>query len=128
LKHSEYAKLVTLDTLLKNSDAVTIHASLTPETVNMISDSAIQKMKDGAILLNLSRGKVVNENALYQALKTKKISMAALDVFEVEPYNGNLLELDNVILTPHIGSNTHEAQKRIGNELIERLKEAIKSA
>jgi D-3-phosphoglycerate dehydrogenase len=128
VKNDEHANLVTLDALLANSDVITIHASLTPKTEKMINANTIQKMKEGVILLNLSRGKIIDEDALYQALTTKKISMAALDVFDVEPYNGKLIELDNVILTPHLGSNTAEAQARIGDELIERLKEVIRSA
>jgi D-3-phosphoglycerate dehydrogenase len=125
IKHSEHANLVTFDNLLKNSDIITIHVPLTIETEKMIDGDAIKKMKDGVFLLNLSRGKVVDEDALYQALKTKKIAMAALDVYEKEPYNGKLTDLDNVILTPHIGSNTVEAQRRIGEELVERLKEVF---
>jgi len=125
IKNSEHANLVTFDNLLKNSDIITIHVPLTIETEKMIDGDAIKKMKDGVFLLNLSRGKVVDEDALYQALKTKKIAMAALDVYEKEPYNGKLTDLDNVILTPHIGSNTVEAQRRIGEELVERLKEVF---
>jgi len=127
VKNSDVAKMVSLDELLKKSDIVSLHVPATNETNKMINRENISKMKDGVYLLNLSRGPVIDEDALFDALKNGKIKCAALDVFSKEPYKGKLLELQNVIFTPHIGANTKEAQERIGEELIEKLKEMLKS-
>lgn len=105
-------KLVDLETLLKESDIITIHVPLTPETKYLIGEKQLSLMKSNAFLINTSRGGVVNEKALCIALKGKKIAGAALDVFEAEPPIENpLLELENVVVTPHIGGSTEEAQR-----------------
>lgn len=122
----EYAKFVRqvgLDTLLIESDIVSLHTVLVPETKGMINQEAIRKMKKGSFLINTARGGLIDEEALYEALKSGKLAGAALDVFSEEPYSGKLLELENILFTPHIGGNTKEAQLRIGEELIEALKE-----
>ncbi len=122
----EYAKFVRqvgLDTLLIESDIVSLHTVLVPETRGMINQEAIRKMKNGSFLINTARGGLIDEEALYEALKSGKLAGAALDVFSEEPYSGKLLELENVLFTPHIGGNTKEAQLRIGEELIEALRE-----
>ncbi len=115
-------QFVDLDTLLRESDILTIHVALTPETRNFINRDSIGKMKKTAYLVNTSRGEVVDEDALYGACKDGKIAGAALDVYKKEPYDGKLLELENVCFTPHLGASTKEAQVRIGTELVEKLK------
>jgi len=99
-----------LDCLLGESDVVTLHCPLTPETKNLINAEALSKMKETAILLNASRGGLVDENALITALSEKRIAGAALDCFEKEPYNGELIKFDNVVLTSHIGSYAKESR------------------
>lgn len=108
------AKKVSLDTLLKNSDIITIHVPLTPKTRHLIGEREIKLMKKTAYLINTSRGEVVDEKALIKALKNKRIAGAGLDVFEQEPFvPDELLKLENVVLTPHIGSATFEARTKM---------------
>lgn len=104
-------KFVNLDTLLSESDIVTLHVPLTPSTEKMIGAKELAKMKKSAILINTARGKVVDETALIEALKEKKIRGAGLDVFEKEPLpvNDPLTKLENVVLTPHIAFLTEES-------------------
>jgi D-3-phosphoglycerate dehydrogenase len=122
---SEVEEIVGLDDLLAQSDYISLHTKLTKETEKMINKNLIAKMKDGVFFINTSRGAVVDEEALYDALKSGKIKGAALDVCCKEPYEGNLLELENVIFTSHIGANTIEAQTRIGQELIKKIKQGL---
>jgi D-3-phosphoglycerate dehydrogenase len=107
-------KWVGLDELLVESDVVTIHCPLTPETNGIIDQQKLGLMKATACLINAARGGIVNEDALCHALKQRKIAGAALDVVENEPppKDHPLFQLDNVILTPHIGALTFEASKR----------------
>jgi len=114
-----------LDEFLKQSDVITLHVPLTDNTKDMINKETIQKMKDGTYLINTSRGEIIDEDALYEACKTGKIAGAALDVYRKEPYEGKLLELDNISFTPHLGASTKQAQLRIGRELIEKLKKEL---
>lgn len=118
-------KMVDLDTLYKESDYVTIHVPLTPETKYLINKETISKMKDGVIIINAARGGIIDEAALYEALVNGKVYAAGLDVFEVEPptdeLRQKLLALPNVVATPHIGASTFEAQERVGMLLVERL-------
>ena len=115
-----------LDELLRESDIITIHVPLTPETKHMINAERIEKMKDGAVIINTSRGGVVDEDALYNALKSGKLYGAALDVYENEPLKeSKLFELDNIVLTPHIGAQTKEGQKRAGVEVAEKVYEEL---
>ncbi len=108
-------ELTSLDTVLKNSDFITIHALLTDETKGMIDEKALDKMKGTAFIINCARGGIIDEKALYKALKEKKIAGAALDVFEQEPpIKSPLLSLENIVFTPHIGASTKEAQIRSG--------------
>lgn len=117
----------SLNELLSKSDVVTLHVPDLPETRNMIGEKEIAAMKKGAVLLNASRGSVVDIDALAAALKNEHISGTAIDVFPVEPKaNGDefispLREFDNAILTPHIGGSTMEAQENIGFEVAEKL-------
>jgi len=116
-----------LDELLKVSDTVTIHVPSTSLTRNMISKKQVSIMKEGACLINASRGDVVDYKAVAEGLRTKHLAGAAADVFPVEPASNNepfiteLQEFSNVILTPHIGGNTVEAQANIGLEVAEKL-------
>ncbi|MGC9771423.1 D-3-phosphoglycerate dehydrogenase [Fervidobacterium changbaicum] len=118
-------KMVDLDTLYKESDYITIHVPLTPETKYLINKETISKMKDGVIIINAARGGIIDEAALYEALVNGKVYAAGLDVFEVEPptdeLRQKLLALPNVVATPHIGASTFEAQERVGMLLVERL-------
>ena len=106
------AEFVPLSELLKRSDVVTIHIPYTAETHHMIGEKELQLMKKGAYLVNTSRGKIINENALLKALQSEKLKGAALDVYEFEPpTDWTLMQLPNVVCTPHIGAETEEAQK-----------------
>jgi len=120
-------KMPSLDALLEAADVVTLHVPETPQTKNMIAAGQLSKMKPGAALINASRGTVVDINALVEALDSKRLSGAAVDVFPKEP-KGNREEFrsplrgrDNVILTPHIGGSTLEAQHDIGIEVSSKL-------
>ena len=99
-----------------------------PETKHLINAERIAKMKDGAIIINAARGGIVDEEALYEALKSGKLYGAALDVYENEPLKeSKLFELDNVVLTPHIGAQAKEGQTRAGIEIAQKVAEALKS-
>ncbi len=115
-------KLTTLEDVIQNSDIMTIHTPLLPETRNMISMPQFKMMRPSAILVNVARGGIVNEDDLYTALKEKVIAGAAFDVWCDEPLNENetkLLELDNLVTTPHLGASTAEAQERVAVEIAE---------
>lgn len=106
--------LVSFDELLGRSDFISVHTPLTDETRNLIDQNTFMKMKDGVILINCARGGIVNEKDLYDAIKRGKVAGAAMDVFEKEPPVGNpLLELEEVISTPHLGASTGEAQENV---------------
>ncbi|MBS3123271.1 D-glycerate dehydrogenase [Candidatus Woesearchaeota archaeon] len=121
LFEKEYdAKFVKLERLLKESDFISIHAPLTPETKHLLSFKQFKLMKNNAILINTARGPIVDEKALVEALKNKRISGAALDVFECEPNitchpasKWQLKNFDNVILTPHIASASVETRNKM---------------
>ena len=116
-----------LTQLLQRADVISLHVPETPQTKNLIGSAEISVMKQGSILINASRGTVVDIDALAEALRDKKISGAAIDVFPVEPKSNDeefispLREFDNVILTPHIGGSTQEAQENIGIEVAGKL-------
>jgi len=118
-------KKVSLEEIFLSSDYISLHVPLVPETRGLINAAVIAKMKKNAVIVNTARGGLVDEEALYLALKEKKIKGAALDVYPQEPYNGKLCELDNVVLTPHVGGSTKEAQARIGQELVAKLREEL---
>ncbi|EIW89598.1 D-3-phosphoglycerate dehydrogenase [Alishewanella agri BL06] len=121
------ATQVDLATVLKTSDVISLHVPETPQTQNMIGEAEFSLMKHGAILINASRGTVVDIAALTATLESKKLAGAAIDVFPVEPKGNNeefispLRQFDNVILTPHIGGSTQEAQENIGFEVAGKL-------
>ncbi len=114
---SATVELVDLEELYKRADIISLHVPLHPTTEKMINAQTISRMKDGVIIINTSRGPVIDENSLYDAAKGGKVRAAGLDVYWEEPYKGKLLELDNICFTPHIGASTEEAQVRIGVEL-----------
>jgi D-3-phosphoglycerate dehydrogenase len=120
-------RLVSINDLCKESDFITLHVPLTPKTRHMIGKEQIDLMKKNAIIVNCARGGLIDEKALYEALKEKKIRGAALDVFEEEPpKNSPLLTLDNVIGTPHQGASTEEAQKSAGTIVAEQIKKILR--
>jgi D-3-phosphoglycerate dehydrogenase len=111
-----------LATLLQSSDYVSIHVPLLDSTYHLLDAQKMSTMKKTAKIINTSRGGVVDEEALYEAIKNGSLGGAALDVFEKEPAIGNkLAELDNVILTPHIGAQTKEAQSLAANVIGEKI-------
>jgi D-3-phosphoglycerate dehydrogenase len=106
---------VPLERLLKESDFVSLHCTITPERADLIGEKALRAMKPTSYLINTARGELVDEEALYRALREGWIAGAASDVFTQEPPTGNpLLELDNFIVTPHLGATTHESVQRMG--------------
>jgi D-3-phosphoglycerate dehydrogenase len=123
-------RLTSLEELLRESDVVTLHIPYTKENRNLINAKRLKIMKRGAILINTSRGGLVDEGVLYQALKAGHLGGAALDAMVTEPYHGPLKGLDNVILTPHVGSYALEARVQMEIEatknLINMLTEGIK--
>ncbi|MDI4655543.1 phosphoglycerate dehydrogenase [Xanthobacter autotrophicus] len=127
LRHGQAEPVATLNALLAQSDIVSLHVPETAATHGMIGRAEIAAMKPGAYLINNSRGTVVDLDALAEALKDGRLRGAAVDVFPVEPGSNNerfvspLQGLDNVILTPHIGGSTEEAQERIGAEVARKL-------
>jgi len=121
-------KKVDLDKLLSGSDIVSLHVPKTPETANIISASALNKMKKGSMLINCARGGLVDELALLAALQSGHLRGAALDVYEVEPARENpLFELDNVICTPHLGASTIEAQEKVAIQIAGQISEFLLS-
>ncbi len=116
-------RMLPLDQVLEQADIVTIHAALTPGTHHLINKDLLGKMKPSAMIVNVARGELIDEEALYEALKDKKIAGAALDVFEKEPPTGSkLLTLENAVLTPHLGASTKEAQEKVSVEMAEHVK------
>jgi len=121
------AEFVPLDELLRRSDIVSLHVPLTPQTHHMIGEREIQLMKDGAFIINTSRGAVIDEKALFKALKSGKLGGAALDVYEVEPPEDySLVKLPNVVCTPHIGAQTVEAQRAAATLLAQKIVNELK--
>jgi D-3-phosphoglycerate dehydrogenase / 2-oxoglutarate reductase len=124
-----WVRNVTLDVLLLGADYLSLHVPLTGDTRNLIGESAIARMKPGAVLINCARGGIVDEAALHAALVSGQLRGAALDVFAAEPPGETpLLALPNVIATPHLGASTSEAQDRAGVEVAERVIEALRSS
>jgi len=121
-----YDHFVPLAEMLPQADFVTIHVPLTPQTKHMISTKEFNMMKDGVMIIDCSRGGVVDQQALYQALLSGKVKGAAIDVFEEEPpKNSKLLKLNNVIATPHIGAQTYEAQLKASVQIAKAVIQAL---
>jgi D-3-phosphoglycerate dehydrogenase len=115
-------ELADLPTIYKKSDFITIHTPKTKETANLINKNTIAQMKDSVRIINCARGGIVNEQDLYEALKSGKVAAAAFDVFDKEPpENHPLLSLDNFIATPHLGASTVEAQENVAVAVAEQI-------
>ena len=118
-------KVELLD-LITRSDFITLHTPLTDKTRNIIGEAAISRMKKGVRIINCARGGLVNEDALYNALVSKHVAGAALDVFEVEPATDHkLFKLENVIATPHLGASTGEAQENVALQVAEQMSDYL---
>lgn len=104
-----------IEDVLKNADIVTLHLPSTPETYHIINAETLAMMKPGAVLINTARGELVDEAALYEALKSGHLGGAGLDVYSSEPiYNSPLFELDNIVVTPHMAGNTSDTTMNMG--------------
>ena len=119
--------LVDLDDLLAQSDYITLHTALVPETEKMINAQTIAQMKPGMILINAARGKLIDEVALAEGLKNGQVKTAAIDVYQKEPPENNpLIGLPNVIHTPHLGASTEEAQRDVATQLVDQVLDALR--
>lgn len=110
---------VSKEEVLKNSDVVSVNIPLKKDTIDYITTKELSMIQPHAILINTARGGIINENDLYVALKNKQIAGAAVDVFEEEPYNGNLCELDNCLLTCHMGASTIDSRTDMEVQAVE---------
>ena len=117
--------MLSLDELLRSSDIISLHLALDSRSRPLIGERELMLMQPSVLLLNLARGEAIHEEALLRALEQKRIAGAALDVFESEPYSGPLTKLENVILTPHLGSYAVEAKLRMELQSVENLVEAL---
>jgi D-3-phosphoglycerate dehydrogenase / 2-oxoglutarate reductase len=115
----------TTDDVLDAAEFLTLHLPLTAETTAILDATAIARLPGGARIVNAARGELVDEDALLEALRSGKLAGAALDVFSAEPYSGPLLELDNVVVTPHLAASTEEAQDRAGIIVAEQVAAAL---
>lgn len=118
-------KYVELEELIKRSDFISLNLALSKDTYHLIDKEKLALMKESAYIINTSRGPVINENDLINALENNMIKGAALDVFESEPPNRKLIALDNVVATPHIGGSTFEAARNIGEITYANIKRYI---
>jgi D-3-phosphoglycerate dehydrogenase len=119
-------KLVELDELLKNSDFITIHLPKTKETVNLIGEEALSKVKPTVHIINAARGGVLDEAALYKAITEGRVAGAGIDVYATEPCTDSpLFSLDQVVATPHLGASTEEAQERAGIDVAHSVRKAL---
>jgi D-3-phosphoglycerate dehydrogenase len=124
-----FDRFIPLDEMLPEADFITIHVPLTSHTHHMLSTKEFNKMKDGVMIIDCSRGGVVDQEALYNALVSGKVKAAAIDVFEEEPpRNSKLLTLKNVIATPHIGAQTEEAQLKASIQIAKKIIEALEKS
>jgi D-3-phosphoglycerate dehydrogenase len=116
-------RYVDLYTLLRKSDFITLHVTLTPETEKLMGEKEFEVMKNGAVVVNTSQGKVIEEKALVRALKSGRIAYAGLDVFEEEPPHKDnpMFKLHNTVLSPHVGFHTIEAVKRCSDICIDNV-------
>ena len=115
----------SLEDLLARADFLSLHLTLAPETYRLIGRDQLAAAKDGIRVVNTARGELIDEDALLEALRSGKVAGAALDVFSAEPYSGPFLELDNVVVTPHLAASTEEAQDRAGVIVAEQVAAAL---
>jgi D-3-phosphoglycerate dehydrogenase len=128
-KPSDYAKIVSLDEVLSQSDIISLHTPATDKTKGMINKDTIAKMKDGVILINTARGKLIVDEDLIEALNSGKIRAAGIDVYHMEPPTDSpLLKAPNVLLIPHLGAQTFENMDRIGEIVIDLIRDFSKSS
>ncbi len=115
--------LVDIETVLAQSDIITVHVPLTDETKNLLNEETIAKCKDGVKLINCARGGIINEEALVKALDSGKVSGAAIDVYISEPpqYEGPLIQHPKLVSTPHLGASTEEAQEKVAVQIAEQI-------
>ncbi|OYD15583.1 3-phosphoglycerate dehydrogenase [candidate division WOR-3 bacterium JGI_Cruoil_03_51_56] len=126
IKKCAVGEIRTLEQMLPKADYISIHVPLGDETYHMVNKAIFNKMKDGVIFVNASRGGIVDEDALYEACKSGKIGVAAIDVYEKEPLKDSpLYTLPNVIGTPHLGAQTKEGQIRAGIGVAEKVRDAL---
>lgn len=129
IKTHEQAQITDFDTLLKESDYISLHIPRTDETSHILNKAAFDKMKDGVVIINCARGGVVDEDALFDAVKAGKVRIAAMDVYESEPAKEHkLFSLEEVIVTPHIGAQTAEGQLRAGVQIAELVRDTLKKS
>lgn len=117
--------LMTLEQLLATADIISLHIPYGPDLHHLLDAQAFTNMKTGAIVINAARGGLIDEQALKDALNTNKLSAAALDAFEQEPYHGPLLECDNIVLSSHVGSLAKEARQNMEIEAAENLLQGL---
>jgi D-3-phosphoglycerate dehydrogenase len=128
VQEAEGVRLVPLDEVLAQADYISLHLPKTKDSADMIGKAQFEKMKTGVRIINCARGGIVNEDALIEALTNGKVAGAAIDVFAEEPpSNWELVKLENVICSPHIGAATQEAQGRVGAEVAEKIIEFAKN-
>lgn len=121
-------KLATLDEVIENADYITVHMPLTADTKHMLNADAFKRMKDGVRVFNCARGGIIEEAALIDALSSGKVAAAGLDVYEDEPPAGDspLRSIKNLVLTPHLGASTVEAQENVGIDVAKQMIETLK--
>jgi D-3-phosphoglycerate dehydrogenase len=118
-------RAASLGALLAEADYVSLHLTLTSETRGLLGQDELARAKSGVRIVNVARGELVDEEALAEAIRSGAVAGAALDVFSAEPYSGPLLELENVVVTPHLGASTEEAQDRAGVIVAEQVAAAL---
>ncbi|MBF0099326.1 MAG: phosphoglycerate dehydrogenase [Desulfobacterales bacterium] len=123
---TDYYEQVTLDQLLNESDILTLHIPYTSENHHFIDREKLFLIKKGSVVINAARGGLIDEDALYEAINCNHIAGAALDSFEIEPYSGKLITLDNVLLTAHIGSYAIEARSMMETQSVDNLLSQLK--
>ncbi len=117
---------VELEEIFRRSDFITLHTPLNDKTRDIVNAESLARCKKGVRIINCARGGLVNEDALYDALVSKKVAGAALDVFEVEPATSHkLFELENVVCTPHLGASTNEAQENVALQVAEQMSDFL---
>ena len=121
--------LVDLEELLAQADVISLHASLSAETLHILNTETLAKTKEGVIIINPSRGQLVDEQALADALASGKVRAAAIDVYDEEPPGTDhpLIGLANVLHTPHLGASTEEAQRDVSIQIVEQVVDALRN-